>query len=106
MQNLHIFVIAECTEVGPNTSLSIASDNFPAMIRQIYDSSAKLTKHVELEEEKGNILKDEEGKTIGSRRKQLRQKFYSQEGLSHREQNVSNFSIRRACLQGFGFSEK
>ena len=22
MQNLHIFVIAECTEVGPNTSLS------------------------------------------------------------------------------------
>ena len=77
----------------PNTSLSIASDNFPAILKEIYDPSARLKKEVERETEKGNILKDEEGKTIGSRRKQLRQKFYFQEGMSYRE-NVSNYCTR------------
>lgn len=81
----------------PNTSLTIAADNFPKMLKEIYDPSAK---HVEQETEKGNILEDDDGKTIGSRRKQLRDKFFSQEGMSHREQNVSKNSGRALELKG------
>ena len=84
----------------PNTSLTIAADNFPKMLKEIYDPSAKHAKHVEQETEKGNILEDDDGKTIGSRRKQLRDKFFSQEGMSHREQNVSKNSGRALELKG------
>lgn len=82
----------------PNASLSIAAENFPNMLKEIYDSSTKQTKHAEQETGKGNILEDEEGKTIGNRRKQLRDKFYSQEGTSYREQNVSDFVISGQIL--------
>ena len=74
----------------PNaTSLSVAAENFPNILKEIYDSSTKLSKQVEEETGKGNVLEDKDGKTIGSRRKLLRDKFYSKEGTSYREQNVS-----------------
>merc|ERR1712141_725197 len=37
---------------------------------------------------RGNLLQDNEGITIGHRRKQLREKAFKLEGTSHKEQNI------------------
>ena len=73
----------------PDTGLSIISDHLPNELRKIYDPSAKHSKGIDQEEVKGNVLEDNEGKTIGHRRKQLRQKFFGHESVPFREQNVS-----------------
>ena len=73
----------------PDAGLSMISDNLPNELRQIYDPAAKRLNSVEQDEMKGNLLEDNEGQTIGHRRKQLRQKFFGQESISHREQHVS-----------------
>ena len=73
----------------PDTGLSMISDNLPNELRQIYDPAAKVSNTDELKAIEGNMLKDKEGKTIGHRRKQIRQKFYGQEGITQRDQAVS-----------------
>ena len=69
----------------PDVGLSMISDNLPNELRQIYDPATKLSKIIDQDDIKGNLLEDTEGKTIGHRRKQLRQKFFGQESMSHRE---------------------
>ena len=75
----------------PDTRLSIISDNLPTELLEILEPSYQLRNANEDEStmSRGNLLQDNEGITIGHRRKQLREKAFKLEGTSHKEQNVS-----------------
>ena len=78
----------------PDTRLSMISDNLPTELLEILEPSSQLRNANEDESTmtRGNLLQDNEGITIGHRRKQLREKAFKLEGTSYKEQNVSLFN--------------